>query len=155
MKKMSFILILTFLLFACATPAKYDSKLNRLVGVSKSQLIKDMGQPSATKVFANGDEVLAYVKANDVYVPSEFYLYNQGALSNEYDGIYSPFLGDYDFSPYGAAFGYEVENICQTVFLIQTEWSPVGNGAAMIAWHINEKRKTLHGFPFFPNVVGK
>ncbi|MFR8205674.1 MAG: hypothetical protein ACLU99_04570 [Alphaproteobacteria bacterium] len=78
MKKMSFILILTFLLFACATPAKYDSKLNRLVGVSKSQLIKDMGQPSATKVFANGDEVLAYVKANDVYVPSEFYLYNQG-----------------------------------------------------------------------------
>ena len=58
MKKMSFILILTFLLFACATPAKYDSKLNRLVGVSKSQLIKDMGQPSATKVFANGDEGL-------------------------------------------------------------------------------------------------
>ena len=128
---MSFILILTFLLFACATPAKYDSKLNHLVGVSKSQLIKDMGQPSATKVFANGDEVLAYVKANDVYIPSEFYLYNQGALSNEYDGIYSPFLGDYDFSPYGAAFGYEVENICQTVFLIQngmvTGWKWRGN----------------------------
>lgn len=130
MRNISFILIMMFLLFACATPAKYDAKLNNLVGQSKASLIKKMGEPSAVKMFANGDEVLAYVKANDVYVPSEFYLYNQGALSNEGD-MYSPFLSDYDYSPYGASFGYEVEYICQTAFLIQngvvTGWKWYGN----------------------------
>lgn len=131
MKKISFTLIVTFLLLACATPAKYDAKLNRLVGESKADLIKQMGQPSAVKVLANGDEVLAYVKANDVYVPSEFYLYNQGALSNEGDDIYSPFLSNYDYTPYGSAFGYQVEYICQTAFLLQkgqvTGWKWRGN----------------------------
>lgn len=110
---------MTFILFACATPEKYDAKLDNTIGQTRAQLEKTMGKPSAVKIFANGDEVVAYTKANNVFVPSEFYLYNQGALSNEGDGIYSPFLGNYDFSPYGATFGYEVENICQTVFLIQ------------------------------------
>ena len=130
MRKISFALIVTFLLLACATPAKYDASLNALVGESKSALIKQMGRPSAVKVLSNGDEVLAYVKANDVYVPSEFYLYNQGALSNEGD-IYSPFLSNYDYSPYGGSFGYQVEYICQTAFLIQngrvTGWKWRGN----------------------------
>lgn len=131
MKKFSFILILTFILFACATPVKYDRNLNQKIGETKAELIKQMGRPSAAKIFANGDELLAYTKANDVYVPSEFYLYNQGALSNESDAYYSPFLGDYDYSPYGATFGYNVEYFCQTVFLIQngmvTGWKWRGN----------------------------
>ncbi len=131
MKKLSFALIVTLLLLACATPAKYDAKLNTLVGLTKSELINKMGQPSAVKMLAGGDEVLAYVKANDVYVPSEFYIYNQGSFANQYDGIYSPFLGDYDYTPYGEAFGYQVEYFCQTVFLIQnnrvTAWKWRGN----------------------------
>lgn len=71
------------------------------------------------------------------------------------NGIYSPFLGDYDFSPYGAAFGYEVENICQTVFLIQngmvTGWKWRGNDCVAI----NEKKGKPCMVSFFPNVVGK
>lgn len=134
MKKICFMLVMTFLVFACATPAKYDTKLNNMVGMTKSELINKMGEPSATKIFANGDEVLAYVKANDVYVPSEFFIYNQGNMANQYDGIYSPFLGDYDFTPYGEAFGYQVEYYCQTVFLIQngrvTGWKWRGNDCA-------------------------
>ena len=130
MKKISFALILFFLLIACASPMKYDKKLNSLVGANKTELLKQMGKPSAVKVFANGDEVIAYVKANDVYVPSEFYLYNQGNPANQQD-VYSPFLEDYDFSPYGAAFGYQVEYFCQTAFLLQngvvTAWKWRGN----------------------------
>ena len=119
MRSLSFILITAFILFACATPAKYDARLNAMIGISKTQLVDKFGQPSGVKIFANGDEVLAYTKANNVFVPSEFYLYNQGALSNEGDDVFSPFLYDYDYSPYGDSFGYEVTNFCQTVFLLQ------------------------------------
>ncbi len=133
MKKISFALILTFLLFACATPAKYDARLNSMIGLDKTALIQKMGRPSAVKVLPSGSEVLAYVKANDVYVPSEFYLYNQGALSNEYD-IYSPFMDDYDYAPFGNSFGYRVEYVCQTAFLLQngvvTAWKWRGNDCA-------------------------
>ena len=94
MKRACFALILFFLLLACASPLKYDYKLNRLVGADKTELLKEMGKPSATKVFANGDEVVAYVKANDVYVPSEFYLYNQSGASAE--DVYAPFLENND-----------------------------------------------------------
>ena len=129
MKKVSFALILFFLLLACASPMKYDNKLNNLVGADKAELIKQMGQPSAVKVFANGDEVIAYVKANDVYVPSEFYLYNQSGDNAE--DVYAPFLENNDYTPYASAFGYQVEYICQTAFLLQdgviTAWKWRGN----------------------------
>ncbi|MBE6452800.1 MAG: hypothetical protein E7012_04855 [Alphaproteobacteria bacterium] len=128
-KKVSFALILLFLVMACASPLKYDNKLNQLVGANKAELLKEMGTPSASKVFANGDEVIAYVKANDVYVPSEFYLYNQNGQNAE--DVYSPFLENSDFSPYESSFGYQVEYICQTAFLLQngvvTAWKWRGN----------------------------
>ena len=130
MRKICFALIFTFVLFACATPEKYDMKLNQLVGADKATVEKEMGKPSAVKILPDGSEILAYVKANDTYVPSEFYLYNQGALSNQED-IYSPFLSNYDYSPYVGAFGYQVEYICQTAFLLQnnkvTAWKWRGN----------------------------
>ena len=118
MRKISFVLIVTLLLLGCATPAKYDKKLNAMVGQSRQTLIKDWGRPSASKILANGDEVITYTKANNVYVPSEFYLYNQGFEPSE-DVVYSPFMNDYDFSPYGQTFGYQVEYVCQTAFLLQ------------------------------------
>ena len=80
MKHACFILVVVFLLFACATTAKYDTKLNGLVGADKSEVIKTFGSPSASKILANGEEVISYTKANDVYVPSEFYLYNHPFL---------------------------------------------------------------------------
>ena len=130
MRRICFALIFTFVLFACATPEKYDMKLSQLVGADKATVEKEMGKPSAVKILSDGSEILAYVKANDVYVPSEFYLYNQGDLSNQED-IYSPFLSNYDYSPYAGVFGYQVEYICQTVFLLQnnvvTAWKWRGN----------------------------
>jgi uncharacterized protein YcfL len=128
MKKLCFVLIFTFVLFACASPLKYDAKLNDLVGANKATLIKTMGKPSASKIFANGDEVIAYVKANDVYVPSEFYMYNNSASAQD---VYAPFLEESDFTPYASSFGYQVEYICQTAFLLQngvvTAWKWRGN----------------------------
>ena len=130
MRNFCFVLIVTFLLFACATPAKYDHKLNNMVGLTKVQLIKKMGQPSAAKILPDGYEVLAYVKANNVYVPSEFYLYSQGQQNSGND-VFSPFLDNYDYSPYSSAFGYQVEYICQTAFLLQNNqvvgWKWRGN----------------------------
>ena len=119
MKKISFTLIVLFLLLACSTTQKYDNKLNALIGADKEKVIATFGKPSAVKILSDNTEVLSYNKAQDVYVPSEFYLYNQGEIYNGYDTIYSPFLSDYDFSPYGDTFGYDVEYFCQTVFLLQ------------------------------------
>lgn len=130
MRKISLALITVFFLFACATPVKYDKKLNALVGQHKADLIQEFGKPSAAKILGDGDEIITYTKANNVYVPSEFYLYNQSYEPSE-DVIYSPFLGNYDFTPYGENFGYEVEYICQTSFMIQdnivTGWKWRGN----------------------------
>lgn len=131
MRQISFVLILTFLLFACASSGKYDKQLNQSIGDSKTQLVEKLGRPSAVKILPNGDELLAYTKVHEVYIPSEYYLYNQGALSTEYDNLYTPFLGDYDFTPAYSTLGYDIKNVCQTVFLIQkgivTGWKWRGN----------------------------
>ncbi len=130
MRKSVYVLFLIAFLFSCASTEKYDTKLNSLIGVNKDELISRMGPPSGVKILPDGNEVISYTVANNVYVPSEFYLYNQGALSNEGD-MYAPFLSDYDFSPYGDTFGYDVEYFCQTAFVIKngvvTSWKWRGN----------------------------
>lgn len=110
-------LVLVFL-FACATPEKYDNKLASMVGENASTLVKDWGRPSARKILDNGNEVYTYTKANNVYVPSEFYMYNQAFEPSE-DVVYGPFLNDYNYGPYGQTFGYQVEEYCQTSFLVE------------------------------------
>lgn len=129
-KTVFFGFLATMFLFSCATPAKYDNKLNGMVGEKVDVLQKEFGKPSAKKIFGNGYEVYTYTKANDVYVPSEFYLYNQGFEPSE-DVVYQPFLNNYDFSPYAENFGYQVEYMCQTSFLLQngiiTGWKWRGN----------------------------
>ncbi len=112
-----YILVLIFL-FACATPEKYDAELASMIGEKSSVLVEKWGKPSARKILAGGDEVYTYTKAGDIYVPSEFYMYNQEYEPGE-DVVYYPFLNDYDFGPYGATFGYQVEEFCQTSFLIK------------------------------------
>lgn len=129
-KNIALYVLVTIFLFACATPAKYDNKLAGMMGEKASVLVKDWGKPSAKKIFGNGDEVYTYTKANNVYVPSEFYMYNQGFEPSE-DVVYGPFLNDYNFGPYGETFGYQVEYVCQTSFLIQngviSGWKWKGN----------------------------
>lgn len=117
---------------ACSTSAKYGAQLNSLIGKNTSQLTAVMGQPSAKKILNDGREVWSYTKIDDVYVPSEFYLYDQGAMSNEYGGLYAPFMDQYDFSPYEKGFGYTVRYYCQTAFAVEHQtvigWKRRGNG---------------------------
>lgn len=130
MKKIYLSLLSLLFVFACASNAKYDKRLESWIGKPVNSLTAKWGEPSAKKFLANGDSVITYTKANDVYVPSEFYYYNQGFEPSE-DVVYSPFLNDYDFSPYMNNFGYEVVDSCQTSFLIQeglvTGWKWKGN----------------------------
>ncbi|MBS4773451.1 MAG: hypothetical protein KHX55_04155 [Proteobacteria bacterium] len=118
----------------CASTAGYDARLNGLVGENTQRLTEVMGRPSAKKITADGQEVWSYTKVDDVYVPSEFYLYDQGAMSNEYGGLYAPFMDQYDFSPYEKGFGYTVKYYCQTAFLIEHQtvigWKRRGNGCS-------------------------
>ena len=130
-KKATFILILVIVLFACATPQKYNEKLNSMIGVSKEDLIKNFGKPSAAKILNNGDTILAYTFVDDVFVPSEFYTYNQGNEIYEEDGLFSPFLSTYEFSNNPGDIGYEAKYICKTLFLLQNNkviaWKWQGN----------------------------
>lgn len=114
------ILIGLSLLFviSCATSAKYDTRLNGWLGKSETRLAQKWGKPSATKIMNNGDKVVTYTKADGVYIPAQFYIYNPGQVANE-DDIYTPFDGEYDFGPYNELVGYEVSKTCQTSFLIQ------------------------------------
>ncbi len=128
MKQISFALILLFLLFACST-TQNTAKLNATLGMSRTELIETMGTPSATKILDNGTEILAYMKVDNVYVPSEFYIYNQGNLANEYDPLSTPFLNDYDFSPFGDDFGYTATYYCKTAFILK--------GGKVLTWEQN------------------
>ena len=131
MKKVSFALVLVMFLFACATSEKYDRKLAGWVGKTESSLVAKWGRPSATRILDNGDKIITYTKANNVYVPSDYYIYNTTGAQPSDTVLYSPFMDNYDFGPYSQTFGYQVEEICQTAFLIQdgiiTGWKWRGN----------------------------
>ena len=128
--KIYFTILLLIFLFGCATPEKYYAELAGCVGKSEASLINKWGKPSARKINADGSEIITYTKADNTYVPSEFYLYNPYSLQGDVS-VYAPFDGDYAFTPYGENLGYEPEYICQTSFIIRNHiisgWKWVGN----------------------------
>ncbi len=117
--RISFVLIVIFVLFACAGTEQYNQKLNSFIGLPQSELIAKMGKPSAKKIVNDYTEVWAYTKVDKIFVPSEFYTYNQGNEIYEEDGLFSPFLSTYLFSNNAGDLGYEAKYICKTLFLIQ------------------------------------
>lgn len=129
MKKIVFVIILLCLLTACATQEKYDNKLQALIGQNVSILQKEFGKPSAKHIISPQKQVFTYTKTDDVYIPSEYYLYNEGFEPGS-EVIYAPFNGDYDWTPY-VDMGYELKYICQTSFIVQngiiTGWAWRGN----------------------------
>ena len=129
-RKISFCIILVLFLLACATPAKYDRRLQSWVGKSEEELLRKWGAPGASKYLSGKEKVITYTRAENIYVPSEFYIYNQGLEPSE-DVLYAPFVNEYDFSPFGQIFGYEVKNYCQTSFFIRngiiSGWKWKGN----------------------------
>lgn len=60
--KFLFLLISTGLISGCATTAKYESKLNALVGTSENDLIVNWGVPDNTYTLNNGNKLLQYLR---------------------------------------------------------------------------------------------
>ncbi len=129
--KIAFVLIFVLTLFACATRDDYDTALNDMLGASDAEIQAKFGRPSAMKILENGDIILSYTKIDDIFVPSEFYTYNQGNEINGMDATYSPFLNTYLFSDEPGNIGYDAKYICKTIFLLQnnkvTSWKWQGN----------------------------
>lgn len=128
--KISFLLIMIFVVFACAT-SRYDDKLNLLLGASSEKLVAQFGKPSAKKIINDNTQIWAYTNVDNVFIPSEFYNYDQGSEILGEDGLFSPFLNTYLFSNNSGDIGYEAKYICKTLFLIQnnavTAWKWQGN----------------------------
>lgn len=117
MKRAAFLLIFMFLLFACATEAQYNQKLEKYVGRTQANLIENFGQPSAKKIMPDGTEVLTYTKISESYVPIEYFYDNPGW--GETDIVYNPFWGEYELAPFSSIVDTEVEEICQTSFVVK------------------------------------
>ncbi len=130
-KKILLTVLSAIFLFGCATSANYGKKLQNWVGKPASELEAKWGRPAHTKVFANGDSIITYIKANDVYVPSEYIIFNEGYMPGDditiqpYPGVSSNFMNTEELV------GYETEYTCQTSFLVQngiiTGWRWSGN----------------------------
>jgi len=129
MKQIAFGLILTLLLLACASSQNYDRELKQWVGKSENTLIQSWGRPSAVKYLSENSKLLTYTKISDWFVPSEYYFYNDGWGAE--DVVYSPFMDEYNFTPYAELTDTEVEEICQTSFWVEngiiTAWKWRGN----------------------------
>ena len=130
MKKVAFLLIVTFLVFACAMFQSYDDTLQKWVGRSETSLLESWGTPTGQKVMANDEKILTYTKQESWYVPTEYYYDMPGW--NEIDVVYDPFFDDFSMSPYAQVVDTEVFGICQTSFYIKngivTSYKWRGNG---------------------------
>ncbi len=134
MKHIAFAMILVFLLLACTSLSNQRKEFNQTIGMDKSSLISRYGDPKVIQELGNGDEILIYGQTDTTYVPAEFFLYSQGALSSERAGFYTPFLQDYEFSSPDAELGYNITYYCNTIFLLKkgkvVSWRRVGNDCA-------------------------
>ena len=130
-KKVLLMVLSTIFLFSCATSANYDNKLQKWVGKSAVSLQEKWGSPAHVKMFANGDSIMTYIKANDVYVPSEYIIFNQGYVPGNEVTVQPYPSQSSNFMNTTELVGYETEYTCQTSFLVQngiiTGWRWSGN----------------------------
>lgn len=129
--RVSFVLIVFFMLLACATPNDYNLKLNSLIGATGNDLETQFGKPSAKKILGDNTQIWVYTRVDNVYVPSELYTYDQGTEIYGQDGLFSPFLNTYLFSDNPGDIGYNAKYICKTLFMLEnnkvTAWKWQGN----------------------------
>lgn len=116
MKKAAFLLIVMFLVFACAALKSYDDKLESFVGKPESSLLNAFGTPTGQKILPNGEKVITYIKQETWYVPTEYYYDVDGW--DETDIVYNPFFIDETMGPYSQIVDTEFEGICKTSFYI-------------------------------------
>jgi hypothetical protein len=75
--KKTFILLLCLGLSGCATVAKYEAKLNTLVGQSEDFLITTWGVPDKVYRLSDGKKAIAYVRKDAVATGGYTYTYPQ------------------------------------------------------------------------------
>ncbi|MDY4842241.1 MAG: hypothetical protein SO314_07760 [Alphaproteobacteria bacterium] len=139
-KKVLLEVLSTIFLFSCATSANYDNKLQKWVGKSAVSLQEKWGRPAHVKMFANGDSIVTYIKANDVYVPSEYIIFNQGYVPGNEVTVHPYPSQSSNFMNTTELVGYETEYTSRRRFLSKTASLRGGDGAAITALHINEKQ---------------
>lgn len=118
MQKLILGLAAAALLCGCATEKKYDRELDGFLNQPVTKLEARFGKPSAAKILDDDSQVITYTKVDESYVPSEYYMYDDTLVPGQ-EVVYSPFNGDYDFYPFERSFGYTVEFVCQTSFLVE------------------------------------
>lgn len=117
MKRIAFVLIVVFLLFACAFNQKsYGQKLSVWIGQPEEQLLEEWGQPTAQKVVSNDTKILTYTKIKDWYEPIE-YIYDMPGWGAT-DMMYDPFFDEYSLMPYSQIVDTQMQGICQTSFKV-------------------------------------
>lgn len=116
MKKVFFLLILSFLVLACAYNTPYEQQLRSWVGKPEQALIVAFGTPTFKKVTSNGQTLLTYIKQNEYLVPTEYFYDYPGWVDT--DVMYDPFFADEGMPPYAQIIDTEVEGICQTTFTV-------------------------------------
>ena len=135
MKKLILGLSAAALLCGCASEKKYNRELDSFLDQPVGKVEAKFGKPSAAKAEAlimqdtpdleaaakiidDSSRVITYTKVDQSYVPSEYYIYGNTFVPGQ-EVVYSPFTGDYDFYPFEQSFGYTVEYVCQTSFLVE------------------------------------
>ena len=131
MRRVAFLLIIIFLLFACAfNGVNYGQQLENWVGQSEQSLLTSWGKPTIQKTLGNHKKLFIYIKYNDWYVPEEYFYANPMWGAN--DMIYDPFFDEYTMTPYSQIVDTRVEGVCQTSFTlidgIITSYQWHGNG---------------------------
>lgn len=136
MKKTAFIgmLALSVLLTGCATPQKYDAKLNEELGKTASELMASFGQPSRTRRLADGNEIISYINVNYQIITDPNYFFNTGFMTE--DEIFTPFtIGETEI-PVGNFMGETITDYCKTDFYltngIVTSWQWRGNSCVAL-----------------------
>jgi len=126
-------LLLILNLSACATPKKYEAKLNQEIGKTEQQLISVWGQPNQIKELQNGDKIITYTSINQQLIP-EPALGNM-EMMNE-DEIFYPFTYGGNIIPDGNFLSDSVTDYCQTKFYLKnnqvTAWQYKGNACVAI-----------------------
>lgn len=57
------------LLAACATPAKFESKMNGFVGGPEAAVVSTYGPPQSSYVLADGSRVIQYTRGGQMVIP--------------------------------------------------------------------------------------
>jgi len=126
-----FILFLILSLSACATTAKYESKLNNFIGVSENSLIAAWGVPDKEYRLGNGKKAVEFVSKSTVISGGNPYTVPQTTYQ-------SGTIGGQSYSGTSTQYVVQTDPVqkhrltCKTSFIIDTQgrvesWQHEGN----------------------------